>query len=294
MSQPNDLNSTPEVREHRSSIWLPTLAAGLVLVGGFAFYQSSQLQDVRRDLGSSQKDVVELRTSVAGASDESRKQIEGLRGQLVNTQQQNTEVLTKSQRVARRRADAEAAKVAKLDQEQAERVAALDTQLSEVKETAAQATARLAGVSNDVTAVQTDVADTKTKLDKSIGDLQSVRGDMGLMSGLVATNGKEIEALRQLGDRNIYEFKLTKADGLERVGDISLRVLKTNIGRNKYSLLVSADDKLIEKKDKTTNEPVQFYVASKARQPYEIVVNEVTKNTIKGYLATPKVTTARN
>jgi len=81
---------------------------------------------------------------------------------------------------------------------------------------------------------------------------------------------------------------------LERVGDISLRVLKTNIRRNQYSLVVSADDKLIEKKDKTTNEPVQFYVMSKARQPYEIVVNEVSKNTIKGYLATPKVTTARN
>ena len=292
MSQPNELN-TIEVKEHRS-VWLPALAAGLVLVGGFAFYQSSQLQDVRRDLGSSQKDVVALRSSVAGASDESRKQIESLRGEIVNTQQQNTEVLTKSQKVARRRADAAAAAVAKLDQEQAERVAALDTQLNEVKETAAQATTRLAGVSNDVTAVQTDVADTKSKLEKSIGDLQSVRGDMGLMSGLVATNSKEIDTLRQLGDRNIYEFKLTKADGLERVGDISLRVLKTNIGRNKYSLLVSADDKLIEKKDKTTNEPVQFYVASKARQPYEIVVNEVTKNTIKGYLATPKVTTARN
>ncbi len=79
---------------------------------------------------------------------------------------------------------------------------------------------------------------------------------------------------------------------MARVGDISLKLTKTNIGRNRYSLLVSADDKVIEKRDKTTNEPVQFYVASKARQPYELVVNEVSKNVIKGYLATPKVTTA--
>jgi Flp pilus assembly protein TadG len=69
-------------------------------------------------------------------------------------------------------------------------------------------------------------------------------------------------------------------------------VLKTNVRRNQYSVVVTADDKMIEKKDKTTNEPVQFYVVSKARQPYEIVVNEVSKNMIKGYLATPKVTTA--
>lgn len=291
MSQPNELNTIVEVKERRS-IWLPALAAGLVLVGGFAFYESSQLQDVRRDLGTSQKDVIALRTSVAGASDESRKQIEGLRGQLMNTQQQNTEVLTRAQSVARRRSDAAAAKLAKLDQEQAERVAALDSQLNEVKETAALATTRLAGVSNDVTVVQTDVADTKSKLEKTNGDLQSVRGDLGMMSGLVATNGKEIEVLRKLGDRNIYEFKLAKADGLERVGDISLRLTKTNISRNRYSLLVSAEDKVIEKRDKTTNEPIQFYVVSKARQPYEIVVNEVTKNSVKGYLATPKVTTA--
>lgn len=291
MSQPNELNTIVEVKERRS-IWLPALAAGLVLVGGFAFYESSQLQDVRRDLGTSQKDVIALRTSVAGASDESRKQIEGLRGQIMNTQQQNTEVLTRAQSVARRRSDAAAAKLAKLDQEQAERVAALDSQLNEVKETAALATTRLAGVSNDVTVVQTDVADTKSKLEKTNGDLQSVRGDLGMMSGLVATNGKEIEVLRKLGDRNIYEFKLAKADGLERVGDISLRLTKTNISRNRYSLLVSAEDKVIEKRDKTTNEPIQFYVVSKARQPYEIVVNEVTKNSVKGYLATPKVTTA--
>ena len=290
MSQPNDLNVVHEPKEQRS-IWLAALAAGLILVGGFAFYQNSQLQDVRRDLATSQRDVSSIRTSVAGANDEARKQIDSLRGQLVNTQQQSAEVLTQAQVTAKRRADAA---VAKLDKKQAERVEALNAQLSEVKESAAMATTRLAGVSSDVTAVQTDVADTKSRLDKSISELQSVRGDMGMMSGLVATNSKEIETLRKLGDRNIYEFTLAKSSGLQRVGDISLKVMKTNVSRNRYSMAVSADDKLIEKKDKTTNEPVQFYVASKARQPYEIVVNQVTKNTIKGYLATPKVTTASN
>jgi predicted nucleic acid-binding Zn-ribbon protein len=292
MSQPNEINTVREVEVHgRPSIWLPALAAGLALVGGFAFYQNAQLQDVRRDLAASQKDVTAIRTSVAGASDDARKQIDTLRGQLVNTQQQSAEVLTKAQTVAKRRADAA---VAKLDKQQAERVAALDAELNQVKENTAMTSTRLAGVSSDVSAVQSDVADAKSRLEKTNGELQSVRGDMGVMSGLVATNSQEIETLRKLGDRNIYEFKLTKAGGLERVGDISLRVVKTNIRRNQYSLVVSADDKLIEKKDKTTNEPVQFYVASKARQPYEIVVNEVSKNTIKGYLATPKVTTARN
>ena len=38
---------------------------------------------------------------------------------------------------------------------------------------------------------------------------------------------------------------------------------------------------------------MQFYV-SKARQPYEIVVNEVAKDLIVGYLTTPKDQVARN
>jgi hypothetical protein len=290
MSQPNDLNVIQEAHG-RPSIWLPALAVGLALVGGYAIYQNTQLQDVRRDLATSQKDVAALRTSVTGASDEARKQIDSLRGQIVTTQQQSTEVLTQAQAAAKHRADAA---VAKMDKKQAERVAALDAALNEVKESNAQTSSRLAGVSSDVSSVQTDVADTRSKLEKTNGELQSVRGDMGMMSGLVATNSKEIETLRRLGDRNIFEFNLTKNSGLQRVGDIQMRVVKTTPGRNRYSMMVSADDKTIEKKDKTTNEPVQFYVASKARQPYEIVVNEVSKNAIKGYLATPKVTTARN
>ena len=53
-----------------------------------------------------------------------------------------------------------------------------------------------------------------------------------------------------------------------------------------------ADDKKVEKKDRTLNEPIQFYTMS-ARQPYELVVNNVQKDRIVGYLATPKVQRTR-
>ena len=36
-------------------------------------------------------------------------------------------------------------------------------------------------------------------------------GDMGVMSGLIATNSKELEALRRLGDRDYFEFVLPKS-----------------------------------------------------------------------------------
>ena len=71
-----------------------------------------------------------------------------------------------------------------------------------------------------------------------------------------------------------------------------LQLKKSDAKKNRFSVDLTFDDKTVEKKDKTLNEPLQFYT-SKARQPYEIVVNSVGKDTISGYLATPKVQTPR-
>ena len=70
---------------------------------------------------------------------------------------------------------------------------------------------------------------------------------MGVMSGLIATNGKEIQALRDLGDRNIYEFTLKKDGRMEKVGDIQLMLRKADAGHNRFSVDVLADDKRVEK-----------------------------------------------
>ncbi len=128
---------------------------------------------------------------------------------------------------------------------------------------------------------------TDAELKKTINNLNSVKGDLGVQSGLIATNGNELAALRRLGERNYVEFKLGKTKTPQRVGDITLMLRKTDPKKNKYTVDVMADDKLTEKKDKNINEPVQFYTA-KARQPYELVVNTVAKDQIAGYLATPK------
>jgi len=110
---------------------------------------------------------------------------------------------------------------------------------------------------------------------------------------LIATNAKELAALRSLGQRNYYEFRLTKSKRFQKVGSVQIQLTKTDAKKNKYTIQVIADDKRVEKKDKNTNEPVQFYMAD-AHQPYEIVVNEIAKNQIAGYLSAPKVLQARN
>jgi hypothetical protein len=141
--------------------------------------------------------------------------------------------------------------------------------------------------------VKTDAAATKAELEKTISDLKSTRGDLGVQSGLIATNGKELAALRALGERNYTEFRLTKEKTPRKVGDVQMRLKAADMKKNRYTIELIADDKLVEKKDKTINEPVQFML-SRATQPFEIVVNEVKKDMISGYLSAPKVQQTRN
>ena len=140
--------------------------------------------------------------------------------------------------------------------------------------------------------MKTQVSATQAELQKTIADLKTARGDLGVQSGLIATNAKELQALKRLGERNYFEFKLGKTKAPQRVGDITLLLKNTDPKKNKYTVDVMADDKLTEKKDKNINEPVQFYT-SKARQPYELVINQVQKNVIVGYLSTPKEQSGR-
>jgi hypothetical protein len=140
------------------------------------------------------------------------------------------------------------------------------------------------GAKKDIDATRTDLEATKSKLDRATGD-------MGVMSGLIARNHDDLEDLRRKGDRNYYEFTLQKSKTPQRVGPVQMSLNKTDQKKSKYTMTVLADDKSIEKKDKTAGEPIQFYVKGSARlAPYEVVVFDVGKNQITGYLATPKDT----
>jgi hypothetical protein len=112
-------------------------------------------------------------------------------------------------------------------------------------------------------------------------------GDLGVQSGLIARTREDLDALKRLGDRNIYDFNLVKTRQPQRVGPIQVRLTNADVKRSRYTVLVVADDRSIEKKDRTALEPVQFYMRG-SRVPSELVVMEVTKDRITGYLSTPK------
>lgn len=177
--------------------------------------------------------------------------------------------------------------------EQAERAKALEMQLGEIRSETKEASSRLTDITTQVGTVKTSVESNRSDLDRTIADLRRMTGDMGVMSGLIATNGRELQALRELGERDYFEFTLSKGKLLQKVADIQLLVKKMDPKKNRFTLEIVAEDKKVEKRDRNVNEPVQFYVVSKARQPYELVVNEVRKDQIVGYLAVPKMKMAR-
>jgi hypothetical protein len=144
-------------------------------------------------------------------------------------------------------------------------------------------------VATDLTGAKKDIETTRGDLEATKSKLERTNGDMGVMSGLIARSHDDLEELKRRGDRNYYEFTVQKAKTPQRIGPVQMTLNKTDQKKSKYTVTVMVDDKSIEKKDKTSGEPVQFYVKGAARQaPYEIVVFDVGKNQISGYLATPK------
>ncbi len=148
-------------------------------------------------------------------------------------------------------------------------------------------TTEVNGVKGELGKVGADVTDTKNDLAATKGKLDHAIGDLNKHSELIATSHDELELLKHRGDRDYFEFTLKKDKDPTRLSIVSLQLKKTDPKKNKFTLYVLAEDKKIEKKDRTINEPLQFYTG-RDRSLFEVVINSVDKNTVTGYLSTPK------
>jgi hypothetical protein len=180
-----------------------------------------------------------------------------------------------------------AQRAAELRRQQQASESRLSEEQKKQQEALGSVTGEIAGVKGDVGGVKSDVSATKTDLEATKAKLFSAIGDLNIHSGLIATTREELEILKHKGDRNYYEFTLYKGKSPTPVSTVSLTLKKADKKKNRYTLNVLADDKTIEKKDKTANEPLQFYTG-KDRMLYELVVFNVDKDKVTGYVSTPK------
>lgn len=287
-----ELHELPEPREHRMPWGMIVLGTGLALSLGAALYLHTNFVNLRMETATLEKEVASLRQTLSSNDITVAQSIGNLRAELDSTRKESVSTAEQARIAARRQAEAIASRVTtKLTEKQEEQQKVFSDQIDQIRTRADLATAKLTDITTEVSTVKTAVASNRTDLDKTISDLHRTTGDMGVMSGLIATNGKELAALRELGERDYVEFNLKKTAGTQKVGDIMVALKKSDPKRNRFTVEIVADDKRVEKRDRTINEPVQFYVVSKARIPYELVVNEVRKDTVVGYLAAPKVKT---
>ncbi len=163
----------------------------------------------------------------------------------------------------------------------------LSQQVAETRRQVGSVTSEVSGVKTDVGGVKTDVANTKTELASTEQELQRAVGDLGVQSGLIATNQQQLNYLIHKGDRTYYPFKLVKGQRAQAIGTIKLQLHKVDQKHSRYTLELFSDDKQIEKKDRSLDEPVQFY-SGKQPMLYEVVVNSMSKNQVAGYLSAPK------
>jgi len=146
--------------------------------------------------------------------------------------------------------------------------------------------AKFGTVSGEVKTVAANLDATRADLAASRREITDVRTTL---SQQIARNAGELSELRKKGERDFYEFDIQKPkkNEMSRVADIQLQLKKTDPKKAKYDLLIQVDDSRLEKKDRTANEPVQFLVG-RDKLRYEVVVNYVDKDRVRGYLSTPK------
>jgi hypothetical protein len=274
------------------------MAGAIIALIGANIYLYSQIDHMRTDMATTHEKVMteisNMRDASSVTSASQMRHIDTLKEELAaarsaaqrESSQAKAESLAHADQIARQ-----------IQAEEAKQQQQVNSAISDVKQSASQANAQVAAkvadVATDVGSVKTEVAHTQADLQKTINDLKSAQGDLGVQSGLIATNHTELEALRMRGERNYVDIKLGKTKQPVRFADITLKLVSVTPKKNKYSVDVVADDKLTEKKDRNINEPVQFYTAKGGHTPYELVINQVGKDQIVGYLSTPKVEASR-
>ena len=255
--------------------WIAVLFGVLIAVLAVLGYAGHAVQSRLEQDISKEQDQNKI---LSAQLEQANSRLADLKGQVEVTSQKVG--LTQSE-IAQAKSRSEAIRKAQMASDQK-----LSSQLGQVQHESEE---KIGAVATEVGGAKKDIEATRADLEATKGRLERSSGDMGVMSGLIARNRDDLEELKRRGDRNYFEFTLPKSKSPQRVGPIQITLTKTDPKKARYTITVFADDRAIEKRDKTSGEPVQFYVKGSSRMgPYEIVVFDVNKSQVTGYLSTPK------
>ena len=272
----NEKRTNPGERSTPTGMIVVFIVLALLAVG--EFYTLSKVNSMS---GTVATEAAKTRTDLNAKVDDQVAALERSNAQVLEGIK--AEIDTSTKRVgmtqsALRRANAS---VKKLSKQQADQQQVAEQLKGEI---AQKADAQQVGaLTQDVSLTKEDLGTTKTKVDTLSKDLGMARSELGT---LIARNHNDIETLRKLGERDYFEFTATK-NKEEKVAGVGLILKKADIKRHRFNMALLADDMVIRKDNRTVDEPVSFSVGGSKRF-YELVVNKVEKDQVKGYVSTPK------
>lgn len=269
-----------EKRSEGTSRWMFVAVGVLAVVSLIALGIS--LNVANRAMGAQQALTAEIKTLRQTSQHDSEvlaKRLEQTEG--VNARVQGElSVVAKRLRLTQGELKRAREEAARIREENAKQIATLDNAFKGELATKASAD-QVNAVSSGVTGVRTDLDTAKKDLQK---ELQMARSELGT---LIARNHGEIEQLRRLGERDYFEFTLAGKGSRQKVGDITVELRGTNPRKSQFTVALYVNDLRFEKRNRLVNEPV-FFLTRGSRAPLELVINQVAKDKVVGYLSVPK------
>jgi hypothetical protein len=251
---------------------LVLLVAALVVLSGVNLYLSLTTRSEFKDALSKHADQLNLLTRRLDSSDE---RYAGLKATF--------QVAGKSLGLTQKELSHARSLAADIQKQQQESVQQLNDAIGkkasaeELSKLQTEADAKFGAISGDLAGTKKDLEDTKAAL----------TGAKGELTGAIARTHDELVALAHRTDRDYYEFNLERKGSRQKLGAVMLELAKTNPKKNQFTVNLYYDDKRTERKDKSLNEPLYFYVKG-APNALELVVNKLAKDSVAGYISVPK------
>ena len=130
--------------------------------------------------------------------------------------------------------------------------------------------------------------DTQDLVTKNRSDLEtSLSSTKDELNGSIAKTHEELVVLQKRGERNYFEFDLSKSKQFQRFGPLTLSLRRADAKHRNYDLSMVVDDNRLDKKRVNLYEPIWIH-SETGGQPVQIVVNKVGRNEVHGYISAPK------
>ena len=139
--------------------------------------------------------------------------------------------------------------------------------------------------------MQTQLDSQGQAIDQARTDLTTTQGDLSNtrteLTGSIARTHDELVELEKRGERSYFEFDIVKSKEFKHEGPVGIKLSKANNKKGYADLMLIVDDRNLTQKHVNLYQPAMFYEPDNG-QPVEIVINDISKDHIHGYVSAPK------